>query len=508
MNKLKDLITLISNPRIRYTIPGDPVSTTGKMSSLYHGIKNGDFKTDEEAAFALYKETANHASYKKLKYRLQIRLVDAIFKIDFSSAIFNDQKKAFYSCNKAVAAVEILLGQVIRGPAIDLAEKTLRISMDYEFTSISLSLLRRLRRHYGANIGDMKKFKKYNDLTKNYAKLFQAELIAEEYYEALIAPIAKSKALQPELIELASSYTNHLEELKKELDSYQLNLYYYLLSVSAFEVKYDLDNMIRVCQEAVYYFSKKKHASNVVVFTFLIRMFNGYLDQGKYVEGEKVAQRCLKILPEGVINWFLMLEWYFLLCIRKENYQQAMDIYMKAAAHKNFKNLYSRAKETWIIYDAFLNYFVSINKLEVTDDYKDKFSKFRLTKFLNELPNYAKDKRGVNITILIIQVLFLLQQKKFDMVIDKVEALKVYCYRYLRRDDTFRSNCFIKMLLLLPKSNFHQKAVIRKAEPYLEKLRSASISFSTSSSEIEIVPYELLWRYVINNLDNKFFKPN
>ena len=78
-----------------------------------------------------------------------------------------------------------------------------------------------------------------------------------------------------------------------------------------------------------------------------------------------------------------------------------------------------------------------------------------------------------------------------------MEALKTYSHRYLRKNDTFRSNCFINMLLQLPLANFNKIALKRKANKYWEKLRSLPLEEAKQSVEIELVPYEKLWEYVL-----------
>nr|MBX2875750.1 hypothetical protein [Saprospiraceae bacterium] len=87
---------------------------------------------------------------------------------------------------------------------------------------------------------------------------------------------------------------------------------------------------------------------------------------------------------------------------------------------------------------------------------------------------------------------------------DKMESLQAYTHRYLREDDTYRSNCFIKMLLCLPAASFHKKAVLRKADKYWKKLQSKPIEQANQSAELEIVPYEMLWEFVLEGLDEKW----
>ena len=141
------------------------------------------------------------------------------------------------------------------------------------------------------------------------------------------------------------------------------------------------------------------------------------------------------------------------------NYQESCN------THPKYKSLYDSQSEDWLINEAFIHYFISIGKINLNDFPEEAtIKKFRLAKFLNELPTFSKDKRGNNIPILIVQLMYMLNRSQYGAVIDRVDALNMYCSRYLKKDETFRSNCFIKMLLELPAANFHQQAVLRKVE--------------------------------------------
>lgn len=129
-----------------------------------------------------------------------------------------------------------------------------------------------------------------------------------------------------------------------------------------------------------------------------------------------------------------------------------------------------------------------------------------MARFVNEMPLYSKDKRGMNIPILIFQILSLIYYKRYDDAIDRMEAIEKYCSRYLRRDDTFRSNCFIKMLLVIPAQGFHKSAVLRHAEKYHKMLLSMPIDMANQSHDVEIIPYEDLWEMVLESLQNKIHK--
>jgi hypothetical protein len=156
--------------------------------------------------------------------------------------------------------------------------------------------------------------------------------------------------------------------------------------------------------------------------------------------------------------------------------------------------------EHWKIFETYLHYFIAINEIKPDLQSQRRFGTFRPGKFLNEVPVYSKDKRGSNITILVLQVLFLIKERKYEEVSDKLESLKYYSHRYLRKDETYRSNVFIHMLMQLPKGHFNKKAVERHADKYILKLKGMPLELSSQSVELEIVPYEKLWKFVITSL--------
>ena len=122
------------------------------------------------------------------------------------------------------------------------------------------------------------------------------------------------------------------------------------------------------------------------------------------------------------------------------------------------------------------------------------------------MPTYSKDKRGLNIPILVVQLLFMIAKKDYDQTIDRFEAIKKYCSRYLKKDDNLRSNCFINMLLQIPSASFHKAGVERKAKKYWDRLQSTPLEFAKQSQEIEIMPYEDLWELILESLEPKFYR--
>ncbi|MEM7040625.1 MAG: hypothetical protein AAF570_26920, partial [Bacteroidota bacterium] len=325
------------------------------------------------------------------------------------------------------------------------------------------------------------------------------EFKVEEYYQLITMPFARKQSNRPELGNEAFAYIKDMEERRKRGTSHIAELYYYRLRIVGNQITTAFRAMADAAQEAETYLGTVPHLATRARFgEFALYRMVASLHLGEYEEGRAIAARCLRLYPEGSMNWMIFLEYFFLLCMHTRNYRKATETYQKVVTHPRFEALGQVRQEKWRIYEAFLKYMQSgaIASAEETLDER----KFNIWKFLNDVPNYSKDKRGLNIAILILQVLFLLDRKDFDGIIQRAEALKVYCSRYLKRDENYRSNCFLKMVLIMEKKDFDYERTRKITEKWYTKLKSARISYGNNLADIEVVPYEQLWDTILNKL--------
>ncbi len=491
-NKIKDLV-----------IVGTTSNPTTKLDQLYHGLTHGHFADDAMAAEQVLGCSPRDAAYYKLKGRLYEKLVDAIFVIDIHESNFQEQQQAYFQCLRSLLAAKALISKGARKAAIPLAVKGLRKAVKYEFTDISLLFAKHLRTHFGSIVGDRKAFNKYNLLVQKHLAIHNAEIKAEEYYTELIINYVNSIETRPEVKIKARVYAQELQDQQHLYDTYYLNFVSYLVIILRFQIENDYQGIINACNQAILYFEKKQHlVSRTAIFHFSFKLTAAYLQTKKYKEAQKVANQTLELVDEGISNWYTALDYNILVGFHSQKYQQAYFYYQKAVNHPSFSQQYQYISERWKTLEAFIHFLI-MKKL-ITPDNLDTGKKFRIKKFLNEVPSYSKDKRGNNITILILHILFLLEQEKYGEIIDRMESLKTYSHRYLRQNDTFRSNCFIKMLLQLPAASFHKTGVKRKAKKYLDKLLSVPLEKANQNADVEIIPYETLWEFVLDSLDNKF----
>ena len=206
----------------------------------------------------------------------------------------------------------------------------------------------------------------------------------------------------------------------------------------------------------------------------------------------------LKTSITGSITWFTSYNLFFLLCIHTKQYPKAYETLDFILSHTRYSSLPENSKEKWKVYQAYCAYLGEMDKIKITDQ-----KKFKVAKFINEVPIYASEKRTRNIPILIIQTLFLFLHQRYDDAIDRADSLNLYCSRYLKKDASFRSNCFIKMLIKIVEADFHPVAARRKAAGLHKKLNTVPLEVAKQIYEIEIIPYEDLWEMALESLDTK-----
>ncbi|MBK7870978.1 MAG: hypothetical protein IPJ74_09945 [Saprospiraceae bacterium] len=506
MEELKALIGFISKNKVKQIdVIGNPKNRRSQSQKLYEKIADKEIEDDNQIIEHFFRESDNAQFYSsRLKKKLKNRLINTLFFIDINQPNLSEYNKAYYTAYKQSAAVKILLANFARKAAIPLAEKLLKNAIQFDITDVVFSTAQVLSRHYATIDGDLKKFEEYDLMSKKYLDILQAENIASSYYNHLRVHFTKAQGYRPGAVEDAKRYSDELRVITQnpEITSYTLNYLAYLVHSIRYEIANEYSKLLGICQEALSYFETKKEiVPENVSFSFMLRKFICYTQLKMYKEAWQTIPEFLKLTDQGSSNWFLALEYSMILSLHTVRFQDAYDCYIDARNNSEYDKLPKNLSERWKIYEAYIYYFISIKKIP---DERNPLKKFRISKFVNDVPMYSKDKQGINISILILQVLFLLHEQRYNEIIDKTESLKTYTHRYLRRDDTFRSHCFIRMLLTLPDGSFHKKAVLRKAEPFWKKLQSKPIQVANQIAEVEPVPYEMLWSFVLESLDEQW----
>lgn len=500
MKKLQEIIAVVARRRLKkievFNEGRGDLNRKSLYYKLYKGVKEGRFRSDEEAAQALFGTDPSDKKYLMLKSRVKARLLNNMFFLENNKSVY---LQAQYRTNRDFFAAKFLVIYGARMSGYSLLKSTLKEAQKFEFTDIAFECLQMLR-SLSVWMGEVRQFDHFNTEMERMRKIRKLENLADEYHLRVFIPFLKSSSPKPELAPWVLEFIEDLDKKRKVHTSFSVELNYFRLRTIYHEILQEYNEVVKVCDEANAYFHNLPFPVLSMRFAeFYGKQMVGYMHLHDYINAEKNASVALKLISEGSINWMIFNEYYFLLAMHTGNYEKALQIYQQVVKNAKFPNLDPIRREKWKIFEAFLRYMLTeMNQKSAEHSFLD--TKFNLFKFLNEVPTFSKDKRGLNIAILILQILFLLDRKDFDGIISRTEALKVYSSRYLRRDENYRSNCFLKMLLTMEKKDFHYENTRKITEKYLVKLQSARFTYRGNLDGLEIIPYEQLWQTILTKL--------
>jgi len=327
-------------------------------------------------------------------------------------------------------------------------------------------------------------------------------LVAEEYTNELRAEFTLKKgAYSEELARKSKIFVADINNSFQEVNSKRFESLSNELLLLSFQLNSEHENVIEFSKNAVVEFRKKLNQNAVIANQ--LRIISSLITIKKYSEAAWYFENEKTYFSTGGAYWFITKELNLIFLFYSKNYQQALSVFLGAFRKKGFADIPLLSQESWKLYEAYMQLFIELNKIDISLE-SQKIPKFKMGKFLNNIPIASKDKRGLNIQILILQVVFLLRRDKIDQAINRMQVLNQYSGRYLKKDYTYRSNVFIKMLIVLIRNQMHKEAVKRKAEKYLNLLREHPIEKSKQSIGVEVVPFEDLWELIISETKNEF----
>ena len=502
MEMLKNLIKILNKHRTYYRDnTGLPTNKKSKIFKLVQGFSDGSFEDEDSAAKALYGTDASHINFKRLKYRLQNRLLNSLLLIDPEKIFTSRIDRDYFLVNQLTIICRILsrLGEGKLSHSLAKSSLPKAKTAFNPYAGLSLSLILRSQ---ASNRTAFKKFHQYDAEVRHYQQFVHAQVELSSINSGYGMLIANPKTE----IEHVREYLNtSLEKIKTIKTDYSpLTIYYtYHVYIHDRLINRDIPGTIKYCQEGLKMMTpfNRPNLENL----FYNTMIEAHTSLKEFEEGQSIILSRLKNKTLTNFNKLACAYYYAILCLTTQNYQylgEALELFKEYKIDKSPINFF---KENFTIFEMLYYILVTLDKIEATYPVK---SKIRITKFINDLPAFSKDKKGANTLILFVQLLLLLMKKDHGTIIDRVDNLKAYDQKYLRKEDNFRITCFLRMILLIPKHNFHPVAVQRHAAPYLKKLAIHKENNSNwKSVTIETIPYEDFWTLFIETLErNKKLK--
>lgn len=497
MDHLIELVQFLSKNKFKHL---EVLAKNSRLREFYEKLRDGSLKTEQEARDYFFPNDKNAKTYYyRLAQQLEERLVNLLFLVDFNQTAANEVQRDALICYRNYAAFQSLMVRFMRSAAIKIAEDTIKISIKNEFTDITLPFARQLAMHYGSLGRHKTKFEYYTKLLENLQELLEAEILAEKYYTEITMHYTSKRSADLVFAKKIASYVKKLKTYTDRLSSYRLNLYAHQVFIYQSMFMTDYVKTAEACRHALRYFEQqKKRTPRGVFITFSSQLIASLQMLGQYDEGITIGKNILAMAPSHNINWFTVMDDLYRLYLHSEQYELALENIIEVKNNPALSKQPPPQQERFRTQEAMIYYLIRAGKLQQPEGVEFKF---RTKKFINEFNQSIHDKSGNNILLITLMILFLLLDKDYSSIIDKIDALKAYTHRHLRRDETYRTNCFIKMIMQLDKGDFHPVAVQRKAEPYYQKLLSVPLHKAKQDYDLEIIPYETLWTFILESLE-------
>lgn len=496
MKKLIELATILNRNKTKsISIIGTGSQT--KLDKFYHLLADSKVTTDDEAFRKLYDNESQRNSYYKLKHQLKERLYNTIFFIDAKQNKFNNRKSAFLECQSCLCKANILNTLRAGRAAEDLYKKVLNIGSEYGFTTERLSAAIKLLNYYTVR-GKIVESNKVIKLISAMIELQRKESYATLYWSKIITKHVKDRSVKAEIAQEAQGYLEKLDLINCDQPSQHLDYVNSALRMSVHMVQGHYDSAALVLEEALEKLSVHTHLENSFFISLSINLMACYIPLKRYLKGEVTIQNIYNRTENESFNWFKTREMHFILLLHTKRYQQASDLHKDTTKRKRFKKLPGYLQEIWIIYGAYLRILANAGHIEISAT--EKANIFRVTRYLNSLPTFSKDKRGQNIPVLISQIVLLLQQKKLDQIDDRFEAVGKYRSRYAGIEKNFRGNVFLHMIQQVTKNSFDRARIEKKTAHLYHLFSAVPIDITSQGYDQEILPYEDLWELLLDAL--------
>ncbi|MEJ8803407.1 hypothetical protein [Pontibacter sp. H249] len=491
MQELKRLVKIIdsSNPRALPIV--DPTDQSSLEGKLYNLIKNNLTQTDEEACLDLYGEDKLTPTYRMLKSRLRKKLLNSLFFTELSESHFRTGYVKYSECLSLQYQADklVILGEY--DLAYKIAEQVITIAKKAELNDL---LVRAYDIKREANLlrDDRNKFEKDLELLQHYSYLDSSEREATLIYSRHKFDISLNLSSFKKWSVAYKQSLPKLEKLWLNTGSSKIYNYYHMLQIAYLESAGNFEGIVKLINNSKRLLDEGKvnaHWYNDRLNNF-IKVY-ALLRLNQIEEGLNHASCHLNSFKEGSINWYGFLENYLLLSLHKQDYMLAVNLCSLAIDKGLFNFPVPRIKERW----ALLIEYVKLATSKTDIDTKS-------IGFIKqpEFSSLSKDKEGLNLSILILD--FMKEVPNLDLQREEyhIERLSKYSNKYLKGEVGARSKLFIKLLILSMKAE--RRNLKTKVAPLLAKLKSTPPP-QDPIAEIEIVPYEHLWQYVLEVLEQR-----
>ena len=488
MKNVKELALVVDQyVKRKIDVISNPNNYKTKVHQLYDGYRKGKYKHDREAAMDLFGTDDSNPSFKKLQQRLEDRLINSIFFIDSKAWGDSEYTKNLLKNNKYRALISTLTILGHAKIALPFISKALRQAEKLELTSNEIEL----RLAYGralAQQGNLKKSKINYQRAIDLTEILRYEVINDgaimEFNNLFQNPRKKDIELSAFLEEKLASIRTPTKK-----DSFRGIFMYYTLKVRYLTYSNKPNDLIKTVDFLKETLKFNSTSIDRRIQSALAIKIMALITLKQYSEAHQNVDHMIKLISSGTNNWFVFQLLKITILFKEKRYPDAYPYIKEALESPHINQTIAYNSERVKLFRAYVEFYVKLYKIDIKSPIKSKFS---IARFLNQVPKQSKLKRKENIPILIIHVLLLFIEKRYEEAEARIDALAAYSQRHIKNNINVRSNAFIKMITIIPKSRYHLPTYKKKIRKYMNILSENPAPTITQSIDLEINSFENL----------------
>ena len=443
---------------------------------------------------AVYGKTtpANVRALQKLQSRVQVKLLNQLYFLDHSDPRHLVSRRYELECLDLLHKVSILYAEREYKLSERLLLRCLRLAEAGEFTQYAVQSARMLRNLYAEQRQPIP-YKKVTKVLLRAQQVLVWEDEAEQLYADTQLTLSGTVAGRRAALALLPERIAQLESLNRRARSFTTYNLLYRIRLAYEEQQGNYQEIIKATAAA----SRRMRDGKLNVRRFDIR-FNHFMSIYAYlrgrqpVQGLQLAEQYVRDFHQSSNNWFYFEEHHVLLALHAQQYERAQQLLKVISKNPAYPIQREAALQRWNLYKAYLDFVLPPQRV-LTPRQR------QMAQWVLQLPEYSRDKRGHNVAILVLQVLYFLRERRLEEVLMRLENLRKYQQRHLYEATTLRSRLFLRLLQVIVEKNFDAAAAVARGQVLLQQLQDTPPP-GEAFAEVEIIPYEHLWALVLGLL--------
>lgn len=474
-----------------------PSEEGNKLERLFNQYMNSGL-SEQEIQGHLYPKDSSKA-FMMLRKELSNRLFRYVLAVD--SKRFSSSKRVIQFINilKNAIAGRVLLFLGLYKSGLHLSKQTIKEAIEEEVWDVVFTLASVLSTFFSIR-GNSQGFREYDELADFALQRISSERVLRKMINKWSLRYGRRrKATRDDIKELESDVREG-DAIIMTTSTPNLLHFNYRLKLLYYDATMNYEQAILICNEA----RETLQSSQKNVDKGKLGIYHGtqmycYLNLKKFEEASAFAEKLDEYFVVGTLNWYNITEYYFVLCIQTGRYDQAYDQLIKARRSGNHDQLVGVQAQVWSLFEGYMQFVIS-GGLWKNPSILIEGKNFKVARFLNEVVSLSGDKTGIHVSVLILQIMFLLQQGRYEDIIDRKDALRRYVYRYLYSKENERSRIFLNMLLRMIECDFSYSITKTKTQRLYKSLSEQQMNYQANLGGNEIVDYEVLWNWTLDTI--------